>query len=71
MLPVIGTLNLAGDFITGQLESIRSIEEVRPPYAVRPDLGPFGFTRVTSWLLLLTGPCCCCTSGGYTGARTR
>jgi hypothetical protein len=55
-LPVIGTVTLAGEFISGQLESIRNIAEARSPYSVHPELGAFGFTRFTSWLLLLTVP---------------
>jgi len=56
MLPILGTLSLAGEFISGELDAIRNIGEVQSPYAVHPELGALGFTRVTSWLLLLTGP---------------
>jgi hypothetical protein len=56
MLPVIGVLNLAGEFISGQLDSIRNISEARTPYLLYRELGAFGFTRFTTWLLLLTGP---------------
>jgi hypothetical protein len=56
MLPVIGALHLASEFISGQLDSIRNISEARSPYMSNPELGAFGFTRFTTWLLLLTGP---------------
>jgi hypothetical protein len=55
-LPVIGTLGLAGEFVSGQLDSIRDISEARSPYTGYRELGKFGYTRFTSWLLLLTGP---------------
>ena len=55
-LPVIGTLSLAGEFVSGQLDIIRPITEARSPYTVHRELGAFGYTRFTSWLLLLTGP---------------
>jgi hypothetical protein len=55
-LPVIGTLGFAGEFISGNLHTIRNIAEARSPYAVHPELGAFGFTRFTTWLLFLTGP---------------
>lgn len=55
-VPLIGTMGLAGEFISGELDSIRNIGEAKSPYSVHPELGALGFTRVTSWLLLLTGP---------------
>ncbi|MES1263305.1 MAG: hypothetical protein ABUL69_03040, partial [Peristeroidobacter soli] len=55
-LPIIGTLSFAGEFVSGELDSIRNIGEAQSPYSVHPELGALGFTRVTSWLLLLTGP---------------
>lgn len=56
VLPIVGALNLAGEFVSGQLEIIRNVSEVKNPYVVHRDLGVFGFARFTSWLLLLTGP---------------
>ena len=56
MLPIIGALSLASEFVSGQLNSIRNISEARSPYTAHPELGAFGFTRFTTWLLLLTGP---------------
>ena len=55
-LPVVGTLNFAGEFISGNLHSIRNIAEARSPYSVYPELGVFGYTRFATWLLFLTGP---------------
>jgi len=55
-LPIIGTLSFAGEFISGELDSIRNITEARSPYTVHPELGALGFTRFTTLLLLLTGP---------------
>jgi hypothetical protein len=56
ILPVIGTLALAGEFISGQLESIRNITEAMSPYALYRQLGESMSTRFISWLLWLTGP---------------
>jgi hypothetical protein len=50
MLPVIDTLAFAGEFVSGELDTIRTIAEARSPYVV-PDA-----THSTSWLLWLTGP---------------
>jgi hypothetical protein len=50
VLPVVGTLAFAGEFISGDLDSIRKIAEVRSPYVV-PNA-----SRSTTWLLWLTGP---------------
>jgi hypothetical protein len=50
VLPIIDTLAFAGEFISGELDSIRKISEARSPYAV-PDS-----TRSISWLLWFTGP---------------
>ena len=56
MLPIIGTLGLASEFVSGQLESIRNIIEARSPYALYRDYGESMSTRFISWLLWLTGP---------------
>ena len=56
VLPIIGTLSLAGEFVSGQLESIRSIAEAKSPYALYRVLGESMSTRFISWLLWLTGP---------------
>jgi len=50
VLPIVGTLALAGEFVSGELDSIRLIAEARSPYGVSE------FTRFISWLLWLTGP---------------
>jgi hypothetical protein len=56
ILPIIGTLALAGEFVSGQLESIRSIVEAKSPYVLYRELGESMSTRFYSWLLWLTGP---------------
>jgi hypothetical protein len=56
VLPIIGTLSLAGEFVSGQLDSIRGIFEARSPYALYRELGGSMSTRFISWLLWLTGP---------------
>jgi len=56
MLPIIGTLSFAGEFVSGQLDSIRGIMEASSPYALYRDYGWTMSTRFISWLLWLTGP---------------
>jgi hypothetical protein len=56
VLPIIGTLSLAGEFVSGQLESIRAIVEAKSPYALYRLYGASMSTRFFSWLLWLTGP---------------
>jgi len=56
VLPIIGTLSLAGEFVSGQLESIRSIVEAKSPYVLYQELGESMSTRFYSWLLWLSGP---------------
>ena len=56
MLPIIGTLALATEFVSGQLESIRMIVEAQSPYALYRIYGESLSTRFISWLLWLTGP---------------
>ena len=40
VLPIIDTLAFAGEFVSGRLDMIRNIAEVRSPYAV-PDIHAF------------------------------
>jgi len=56
VLPVIGTLSLAGDFISGQLDLIRNIVEAKSPYNLYRELGESMSTRFYSWLMWLSGP---------------
>jgi hypothetical protein len=56
VLPIIGTLGFAGEFVSGELESIRSITEAKSPYALYRLYGEPMSTRFFSWLLWLTGP---------------
>lgn len=50
LMPIVGTLGFAGEFVAGQLESIRGIAEARSPYVVSDS------ARSMSWLLWLTAP---------------
>ena len=56
MLPIIGTLALAREFVSGQLESIGGITEASSPYSLYCDYGETLSTRFFSWLLWLSGP---------------
>jgi hypothetical protein len=56
MLPIIGTLTLAGEFVSGQLDSIRGITEARSPYVLHRQYGGSMSTNFISWLIWLTGP---------------
>jgi hypothetical protein len=56
VLPIVDTLRLAGEFVSGQLEVIRGIIEVQSPYALYREFGESLSTRFFSWLLWLTGP---------------
>jgi hypothetical protein len=56
MLPIIGTLTLASEFVSGQLESIRVIVEAQSPYTLYRTYGESLSTRFISWLLWFTGP---------------
>ena len=56
ILPIIGTLTLAGEFVSGQLDSIRDIVEATSPYALYRQYGGAMSTNFMSWLMWLTGP---------------
>jgi hypothetical protein len=56
MLPVFGTLSLAGEFVSGQLFSIRDIVEARSPYSLYLEYGGSMSTNFISWLLWLAAP---------------
>jgi hypothetical protein len=56
VLPIAGTLTLAGEFVSGQLESISNIVEAKSPYTLYRVLGDAMSTRFISWLLWLSGP---------------
>ena len=47
---------LAGEFVSGQLDSIRDITEARSPYALYRAFGESVSTRFISWLMWLTAP---------------
>jgi hypothetical protein len=56
MVPIVGTLNLATKFVSGQLDSIRNIVEASSPYVLYREFGGQTTTGFISWLLWLTGP---------------
>jgi hypothetical protein len=56
VIPILGSLPLAGDFVSGQLESIRMIDEVHSPYALYFSSGAHFSTRLLSWLMWLSLP---------------
>ncbi|MEO8061545.1 MAG: hypothetical protein ABI821_02230 [Pseudomonadota bacterium] len=56
LVPVLGTLSLAGEFVSGQLESIRNIVEAKSPYELYRSMGEEMSTRFFSWLMWLSLP---------------
>jgi hypothetical protein len=54
-LPIVGILGFAQRFMSGELESIRSINEVLSPYRLFADNGE-ETARIYSWLLLCSVP---------------
>jgi hypothetical protein len=56
LLPIFGTLAFAGEFVSGQLEVIRNVTEVKSPYQLYADIGESMSTRLLSLLMWLTAP---------------
>ena len=56
MLPIAGTLVLASQFVSGELESIRDILEARSPYVLYWEYGEIMSTRYVSSLIWLAAP---------------
>jgi hypothetical protein len=56
LIPLISTLGLAGDFISGNLESIRNITEANSPYVMYRTYGEALSVRLLSGLMWLTAP---------------
>jgi hypothetical protein len=56
LLPVVGTFTLAAEFVSGQLEAIRSVVEAKSPYVLHHELGEAMSTGFISWLMWLTFP---------------
>ncbi len=56
MVPVIGSLALASEFLSGDLESIRNITEANSPYVMYAMYGEVFSTRLLSGLMWLAGP---------------
>jgi asparagine N-glycosylation enzyme membrane subunit Stt3 len=55
-LPIVGTLGLAQEFMSGQLDSIQGVIEVYSPYQLHAKYGEILSTRLYSWLLWLSAP---------------
>jgi hypothetical protein len=51
-LPIVGILGFASEFVSGDLDVIRNISEVRSPYVIYRERG----AQHVTWLLWLTGP---------------
>jgi hypothetical protein len=56
LVPMIGSLGLASEFVSGDLESIRNITEANSPYVLHTMYGEAMSMRLLSGLLWLTGP---------------
>jgi hypothetical protein len=56
LAPLIGSLDLAGEFVTGKLEIIRDITEVVSPYEMFRRFGESMSMRLLSGLMWLTAP---------------
>ncbi len=56
LLPIVGTLAYASEFVSGQLEAIQNITEAQSPYTLYRQLGEEMSTRFISWLMWLSAP---------------
>ena len=56
VLPIVSTLGLAGSFVSGQLASIRGIDEAQSPYWLYAHYGESLSTRFISWMMWLSFP---------------
>ena len=56
LIPLFGALAFGGEFVSGELASIRDIMEANSPYLMYRDYGEEMSTRILSWLMWLTGP---------------
>jgi len=56
LLPLISSVRLAGDFVSGNLAIIRDITEVHSPYLLYRDFGEAFSLRLLSALMWITGP---------------
>lgn len=56
LVPLAASLDLAGEFVSGDLVSIRDIMEVKNPYLLWQEYGEASSTRFYSWLMWLSLP---------------
>ena len=56
MIPLFGAISSGSEFVSGELESIRSITEVKSPYVMHSSYGEAMSTRLLSWMMWLIGP---------------
>ena len=56
LVPIVGMLGLAASFMSGQLESLQYIAEVKSPYRLYVESGATFSTTQYSWLLWLSVP---------------
>lgn len=56
LLPIVGTLPFAKDFVSGELEAIRNVSEVNSPYQLYKESGEALSTRIISWFMWVSAP---------------
>jgi hypothetical protein len=56
LIPLLGALSFGGEFVSGELASIRDIVEAKSPFALYRDFGEYMSTRMLSWMMWLAGP---------------
>jgi hypothetical protein len=56
LLPLLSSMRLAGEFVSGNLEIIRDITEVKSPYVLYRDFGEEFSVRLLSGLMWVTAP---------------
>ena len=56
LVPIVGMLGLAGSFMSGQLEGLRDVAEVKSPYQLYAEFGSQLSTTQYSWLMWLSAP---------------
>jgi hypothetical protein len=56
LVPLLGALSFGGEFVSGELASIRDIIEAKSPYEMHRMAGEAMSTRILSWMMWLTGP---------------
>jgi len=56
LTPLLGAISTGSEFLSGELEMIRNITEVKSPYAMYERYGEAMSTRLLTWLMWLAGP---------------